>query len=681
MIKANDHSTDYWANDTSDMCVTQLINETNKYYEYLNNTGLIPLWRAVHKQYYHATSVGPYGGPVGEWNEFQQTNINDFRNLIQHKISIVIAQKPDWEPMSINSDIESLAQTKLAKALLNYYQDAKRLSTKANNWVLNAALFGEGYLVQTWDASVGAVTFANTDEDGAQNVFHEGDVDQRVFEPVDVIRDINIDNPEQNHWYMVREVRNKWDLAAKYPELATEIVKQSLVRNTRQHYLSYIYNDNASRDLVYVYRFFHKRTASVPNGRIMEYISSDLILRDSDLPYEDYPIHRIIDTEIKGRNFGYTDAYDLLELQGVKDGLWSTVITNLNTFGVQNVLMPIGAELNESQIGGGLNIIRFDPQDGPPPQALQLCAQPQGIWDAINGLDMKLETISGVNSTARGNPPAAVGSGVALSMLQSLNVQYAQGLQASYVSGMEQVGTSLVNLMKNYANVPRTIAIIGQANSSYLKQFQGKDVDKIHRVTVKLGNPMSNTPQGRYAIGEMLVSKGLVTDASQLLTVLETGNLDVLTEGRDAQLLLSKQIVEALRQGQPVPEPVITDDHKLMIKALADLTSDISLRLDHPELLPPIFKQLMKHMEFLQDPNISVLMTALGQVPLPPNAPQGQAGGTTNVDLSTTVTPGPNINANKIGQAATASGQTTVNQAPSMSQGQTGQPPQPTTLQ
>jgi hypothetical protein len=125
----------------------------------------------------------------------------------------------------------------------------------------------------------------------------------------------------------------------------------------------------------------------------------------------------------------------------------------------------------------------------------------------------------------------------------------------------------------------------------------------------------------------MLAQRGLITDASQLLTVFETGSLDALTEGRDAQLILSKQIVEALRNGEPVPEPVITDDHKLMIRALADLSSDMSIRLEHPEMLEPIFAQLKKHMEFLQNPEIAILMGVLGQEALPPNQPPGGAPG------------------------------------------------------
>jgi hypothetical protein len=663
----------YWATEPPEDCVRELVSKKEEYYRYLNDSGMLTIWADSYNAFYKAVVSGPYGGLSGQEAEFQNVHINDFRNLILHKVGLVIAQKPTFEPMAVNSDIDSLAQTKLAKALLEYYQDTKHLSEKASNCVLSAALFGEGYILQTWDSAVGAVSFANIAEDGTREVVHEGDVDQRVFEPIDVIRDVRITDPAQNHWYMFREVRNKWDLAAKHPELADEIETTGFYRDPLEHFVNYIdYSANEESDLVFLYRFFHKKTASCPEGRYIEYLDESTILRDTTLDYEDFPVHRIADTDIQGINFAFTDAFDMLEIQSLKNGLWSTVMTNLRAFGVQNVLLPDGSNITESVLGGALNVISFDPS-GPPPQALQLCAQPNGIFEAIAALDQKLETISGVNSTARGEPPAAVGSGVALSMLQSLNVQYAQGLQSSYVSGMEKVGTALINLLRKYSNVPRTIAVVGSANASYMKEFQGRDLENIHRVTVKLGNPMTNTPQGKFAMGEMLTSKGLIKDASQLLTVFETGSLDSLTDGRNAQLLLSKKICEALRNGEPVPEPVLTDDHTLMIRALADLSSDMDIRMNRPELLEPIFLQIQKHMAYLQNPSSSILMTVLGQQALPAN-PAPQAGGGANIDNSMTINAanpaapqGPNINSNAVGKAGIATAQT---QAP-----QTGNQP------
>lgn len=629
----------YWASADVETVVRECENRRKFYYRYLNDVGFMFLWNAVYRAFYAATEQGPFTLNRYQEDNIVDANINDFRNLIMHKVGIIISQNPTFEPMSVNTDVKSIAQCKLAKSLLNYYTDVKRGKAKVQNIVLNAALFGEGFMLQTWDATAGSRKFTLPVEGGTRQL-SEGDVDQRVFEPVDIIRDIQIMDVEQNHWYIVREVKNRYDTAAKYPELYNEILNANFERPMDEHYLNYN-NWNDTKDLVVTYTLYHKRTAACPNGRIVKFINQNIILSDGDLPMQDYPLHRISDTDIKGKNFAYTDAFDMLGLQDLCNGLASTVVTNLNAFGVQNIIVPFGSNVSETQYGGKLNIIEWDPQSGGVPQALQLTAQPDGVWNALNYLNTKLEIVSGVNSTARGNPPPQVGSGVALSMMQSLNIQYAQGLQTSYVTFMETSATALINLLKDYAQLPRIAQITGEANSSYLKEFKGSDLLNVNRVVAKLSNPMTNTVQGRYTIGEMLASKGLIKDASDLLTVLETGNLDTLTDGRNMQLYFCRTIVEKLRNGEDIPLPAITDDHLLHIRHLADLAADVDIRMNRPDLLVRINDQILAHMKFLQDPSVSMLMVALQQQPLPVNqpaqsaqAPQG-AGGGANIQMNT----------------------------------------------
>ena len=376
----------YWASKEARDAVIECKSFKDDYYKYLNDKGFMALWSSAYKAYYVSTEMNPY---IARESNVMDVQINDFRNLIQHKVGIVIAQNPTWEPMATSSDVKSIAQCKLAKNLLNYYQDVKRLRTKATNWVTNATLFGEGFLYQTWDATAGARKFSLPGADGNVQNFNEGDIDQRVFEPIDIIRDCQIMDSEQNHWYIIRQVKNRWDTAAKFPELYNEITSVPFSRQLDEYYLDYTdHQDN--KDLIVTYTLVHKRTAALPEGRMLTYINEDIILSDGPLPMQDYPLHRLVDTEIRGKNFGYTDAYDMLQVQELTNGLWSTITTNYNAFGVQNILLPIGSNISESSIGGNLNVIEWDPQAGPAPQALQLTAQPSGIFETVQGLNQKL---------------------------------------------------------------------------------------------------------------------------------------------------------------------------------------------------------------------------------------------------------------------------------------------------
>lgn len=260
----------------------------------------------------------------------------------------------------------------------------------------------------------------------------------------------------------------------------------------------------------------------------------------------------MIDSNISNTNFSTTDAFDMLQVSDLLNGLWSTVISNQRAFGVTNIIMPIGANISESQLGGALNVIEYDALSGGEPKALELLKTPPEIFTTIDRLTAKLNTLSGVNSTAQGNPPTGVTSGVALSLMQSMNIQYNQGLQENYITIMSNVGTALINLTKQNATTERVVEVVGKAKASLAQSFTGKDLDSVTRVVARPGNPATQTIAGRYALAEMLVQNKLVDNPSMLLTVLETGSLDTLTEGAEVANINIKAENEAMREGKTV---------------------------------------------------------------------------------------------------------------------------------
>lgn len=637
----------YWATLPANEAVAECENRRKDFYKYVNSKGFIWIWRLVNDFYHSATARSALSHSAGEWNELQDVKMNDFRNLIQHKVGIVVNQRPVWEPMAMNSDPETLSQTTLAKSILSYYTEIKGYDKKMSRAANAAAKFGEGFVVQTWDASDGKLTakLPSADEEGNQTVtnIYEGDLDCRVFEPVDVIRDCSITEHEQNHWYIVREPKNKWDLAAKFPEQYDEIVSCTLEHVQDEHYLNFT-SDEASKDLVFVYTLYHKKSPSLPEGRVISYINERIILRADPMSYEDFPVHRMVDVAIPNTNFSYTDAFDMLQAADLLDGLWSTVITNQRAFGVQNIIMPIGANISESQLGGALNVIEYDAMAGGEPKALELLKTPPEIFNTINLLSAKLNTLSGVNSTAQGNPPSGVTSGVALSMLQSLNVQYNQGLQENFIKTMSTVGTALVNLMRQNASTERVVDVVGKAKASLARTFTGKDLANITRVIARPGNPLMQTIQGRYTFAEMLATKGLVDDPSMLLTVLETGSLDALTEGTEVENINIKAENEMMREGKAVPV-LVNDDHVAHLREHSKISSDVYMRTapagsPEAEILKLVLEHEAEHIRLLGDPSYAPLLIALGQQPL--QLAPGQMGYTQQPPTPAGAGPAPN---------------------------------------
>jgi hypothetical protein len=636
----------YWASASVEDVVAACDDKKTAYYKFCQQNGWLWIWGLCFDFYFSGTNRQALAFAVGDANQLLVTKINDFRNLIQHSVGIIINQRPTWEILAANSDYESLAQTSIAKSILNYYQDAKGLDARLYDVVVSTKKFGEGFIVTTWDQSIGKIVAAlpnGKNEDGTDKVvkIHEGDLDVRAFEPIDVIRDPSIVNQEQNHWYIVRERKNKYDLAMKFPDQYSDIIGHNLETQPTEHYVVFDRNLEC-RDLVYVYTLYHKKTAALPEGRIVSYLTPGIILSDNPMSYDDFPVLRMVDTPIPNTNFSYTDAFDMLQIQDELDGLYSSVLSNQRAFAVQNIIMPIGSNIPIQSLAGNLNVITYDPSNGGKPEALQLCATPPEVFKSIEMLTAKLGTISGVNGAAQGNPPPGVTSGVALSFLQSMNVQYAQGAQQSYVTTLSHLGTSVINILKQNARTERVIEIAGSSKGTMAKAFTGDHLQGISRVIARPGNPMMQTIQGRYALATEIVGKGLTNEAStQMLTVLETGSLESLTEGRFNIDIQIKSENEELRNGKTIAV-VAFDDHLAHITEHQSITADINLRsakanTQEAKIFKNVTEHILQHLSFLTDPANMPLLTALGQHSIqgaPNSQPQASPQGNTSVNVN-----------------------------------------------
>jgi len=130
------------------------------------------------------------------------------------------------------------------------------------------------------------------------------------------------------------------------------------------------------------------------------------------------------------------------------------------------------------------------------------------VFEFLNILKQEAETISGVNSvTGASNPALSLKSGTALALVQSMSLQFMSGLQNNYVKLIEDVGTSLINILKDYAKTPRTVALVGKNNKYLLREFSGDNIDAINRVIVSVGNPLARTTCRSSANGRANASK------------------------------------------------------------------------------------------------------------------------------------------------------------------------------
>lgn len=319
---------------------------------------------------------------------------------------------------------------------------------------------------------------------------------------------------------------------------------------------------------------------------------------------------------------------DILPLQDAVNSLYSTIMTNNNAFGVQNILNPQGNNLKVNQLEGGLNFIEYNSSVGKP-EPLQLTATAQETYNFLSMIEKTMETVSGINSVARGNPESSLRSGTALALVQSQALQFMSGLQQSYIQLLEDVGTGLINILKDFADAPRIAAIAGISNTSKMVTFKSEDLESINRVVVDVGNALAQTPAGRAQIAENLLQIGLINTPERYLEVLNTGNLKSATQGISNELDTINSENEALLKGEASVIAIATDHHAMHIREHRSVLSDPALRQD-AELVQRTLDHINDHIRLLQetDPN---LLSIIGEQPLAPPGgspvnPQQQGG-------------------------------------------------------
>lgn len=615
-----DNSNTYFAakegKDTADI----LLARAGRWYDNLEATGfkskLRDMYFAYHGAYYDDPSGGHQISFAGEQGELATMAVNHLRNIAQHMLQMITANRPAMEARAANNDYRSLAQTYIANGILDYYLREKRLEKYLKKAVEYAVVFGSGYVKMDWNATTGEI-FDHTD-DGIP--IYEGDIQFSNLSPFDVVHDATKEDDDHD-WILIRTSKNKFDLAAKYPDLATKIIGLPTKSESDRFSIASM-NVLTDTDDVFVYQFYHRKTDAMPAGRLLEFSSADTVYHDQALPYQSIPVFRISPSDILGTPFGYTPMFDLLPIQQGVNTMYSTILSNQAAFGVQSVILPRGGDWNATQLSGGLNILEGNTQAGMP-TPLNLTSTPPEIFNFLKILEQAMETVSGVSSVTRGNADSLGSnpSGTAMALIQSMSIQFMSGLQQSYVALVEDVGTALIKMLQDYAATPRLIAIAGKNNRTELKQFTSDSIKGINRVIVDIGNALSRTTAGRVKMADQLLQYQMFTSPSQYINVINSGRLDVFTDGIQHGLMLIESENERLMEGEN-PLVTIFDKHSEHIIGHCKVLADPELRKD-ADLVGRVNAHIQQHLDDLRntDPGLLGLIKEQALPPIQPPMP------------------------------------------------------------
>lgn len=566
----------YFACKSAEECIQDLVDKTEQFVKYITSTGRLYFWRNSFQQLNNGLFIMGGISRYGIEGELLNVPVNIYRNDMDYVVSMTTNERLDWEPAAQNTDFRSQAQCTLSKGLLEYYQKHKHVDNVNKQSVRDVLGFGEAHVLGLWDEFAGDNVTADPE---TKELVKTGDIEYIQVLPNCVVRDCFVTEFDKNQWFLCKVNRNKWDLCKKYPSYAPMISNESLEITSRQESgITYASTDKS--DYITVNYFMHKPSPSLPFGRWIVYIQSNIVLEDDKLPGKKgkLPLKSMIVSDTRSTNFGYTTFADCLSVQRMIDVVVNAICTNISTFATINILMPEGCDLSPSDIAGGLNFLKYKPLPGGAgePKALVLLATPKEAYSFLDWLINMHHQLAGLNNTVKGINDETVQSGSALALRATQSILFNNLLKSAYIQFAEEMGSHTLELLQDNASIPRLGLIAGNMEKAYLKEFSNKDIDQIDRVSINIGNPLQQTPEGKMELANLYKDFGFITAPQDLAEVLQTGNLKVMTQGPHAEMMRIYKENEMLSQGKTV-KSLKTDNHPLFIKERMSLFADAEI--------------------------------------------------------------------------------------------------------
>ncbi len=583
----------------------------NSFNQYIETTGLAARWSRSERLFFGKhqgeQGVGAYTiQDAGVDGEMSAVAVNKYRTLIKHNLSYTVTQKPAWDPRAKNSDTKSEQQARLAGNILDSYMTEKRMGRHMNGTAERALVYSKGFLYMTWNPALGKPFSAQqvmdkktgqpmmaSDGQVKMKTIYEGDIEASSKGPFDVIYDPQLRDWNKTRWVIVREYDNKWDLAARHPDQAEEIIKLSCSDdfNTNSRYARRLsYNEKGEDDVIPTYHFYHLKTDGVPSGRYTKFLNGKTALYDGPIQYGRLPIFRMTPGDEFDTAEGYTDAFDQMVLQEALNVFYSVAFSNLQAFAGQKLWLPDGCNISPSQLDDGMTILKGG-LPGTEPKILSLTGIPPELLNMINLFAKTMTEGMGLNSVVTGDPEHGLKSGTALGRMQAMAIQYASNFQRSWAELQEDGGSFVVELLKDFATTKRMVALAGVANKGAMDSFTKDDLSSIERVSVDLGNPLSRTSAGRIELADKLMDKGEI-NGREYIQVLQTGSLDSVLEQKETDPDLVQKENELLRDGKPV-QAIVGDAHLYHMDKHRAVISDPQLRM-YAAQGDPLANQIIK---------------------------------------------------------------------------------------
>jgi hypothetical protein len=594
-----------------------LMRKCERWYQSTLHNGMARQWKQNYRLYMNAAPEGDMWRDdtfaiTGDNGELLQVRMNEFRSLITHMVNLATQSAISLTANAVNSDAQSILAAQLWDDVLGYYTETwknGRINKMRRKAVEFAMFLSNGYTFVEWDTSAGS-PYA-VDEQGQRH--NQGDFYIKTCSVYDVYFDTNLEDDEEMNWCVWRDFYNRYDVASRVmkmqgmdPNEQQKIVDAIMAAESKTELdRAYRWNWDNETDQVPIYKFYHRSTPTCPQGRYAWVLHDGTVIIDGDNPYTDefgqaiIPVLIVRAADGMGSLFGYSPGNDIAPAQQAYNLMFSTIMTNFAGYGVQNIVVDRGSDLDVTALSGGMNLLEKNPNTAEP-KGLNLTALPGGWQEAMQMIQGEGEKLSGINATVRGDPESNLKAAKSLEIMASVAVQYMSSLQFSVTMYDQGLGNLLLRIGQNFAKTDRIVAITGKDKVARSKTWNGDILSRVAMVVAEQADPALRTLPMKMKMADKLLEQKVITSAAGYITMLTSGKADDLYTQAEAQENLIRQEDEQLLNGKQ-PVVLATDNHQAHISGHLIWVDSLEVRTNSQQLKVHL-DHIHWHQRMMQNP-------------------------------------------------------------------------------
>lgn len=266
-----------------------------------------------------------------------------------------------------------------------------------------------------------------------------------------------------------------------------------------------------------------------PEGGIITVCGHRIIqaIQKWPLPFNEYPFYKYNGIPTGGF---YTESVvtDLVPIQKEYNRTKSQILEIKNTMGKPK-LMGYRGSFNPRQVSSEPGQAILVTPGYTLPTVLPAAEVPNTMLIELDRLASDFDDISGQHEITRGNTPAQVTSGTAISFLQEQDDSKLAYQVASIEHCIAKLGTHYLKYAATFWTDQRLVRIVGSNGDFEAKHWRGSDLRGNTDVRVQSGSALPVSKAARQALITDLMANGWI-DPTVGLEVMELGGLDKLME-------------------------------------------------------------------------------------------------------------------------------------------------------